>query len=183
MKGRAAQYFRGNCHFGPDARVHALTSAAPLSSNLRDFPGTLRKRAPDYPFGGNHPIGMDSFTFQKFITRSRSFCLRVSGAVAPSAPSFAEASEGVSREGSCAWPTLQRLRRTGMLQSIIKRGRGESMNAGNCLDLFTFFREFRCPTGPEPRSEPIKPMRKAPAGRPADPHPSRTGRDVRHKSG
>jgi hypothetical protein len=73
---------------GPDARVHALKSAAPLSSNLRDFPGAgllLEESGPDYPFGGN---GDRRFAFQKFITRSRSFCLRVSGAVAPSAYAF-----------------------------------------------------------------------------------------------
>src|SRR5439155_14698451 len=100
MKRRAAQNFRSNCHFGPDARVHALTSAAPLSSDLRDFPGGLQKERRITPSVETAQLG--SFTFQKFITRSRSFCLRVSGAVAPSAPSFAKASEGVSREGSCA---------------------------------------------------------------------------------
>src|SRR5262249_41947144 len=83
-----------------------LTSAAPLSSDLRDFPGAVGT-APDYPFGGD---SVRCLTFQKFITRSRSFCLRVSGAVAPSAYALWASADGsagsarayVSREGSCA---------------------------------------------------------------------------------
>src|ERR1700756_2754153 len=67
------------------------------------FPRHSIAEWPDYPFGGGGSISskMDRPAFQKFITRARSFCLRVSGAVAPSAPSFAKAMEGVSREGSC----------------------------------------------------------------------------------
>src|SRR5579863_7991616 len=54
------------------------------------FPRTrFTRKRPDYPFGGDGPISkMGHPAFQKFITRSRSFCLRVSGAVAPSAFAF-----------------------------------------------------------------------------------------------
>jgi hypothetical protein len=77
------------------------STRAPLSWDLRDFPHILgkTKKIRGYPFGEER---FRDPAFQKFITLRGPLCLRVSGAVAPSAPSFTKVSEGVSREGSFA---------------------------------------------------------------------------------
>ena len=85
--------------------------------------------------------------------------------------------------GIVCWPSRRAIRRTGLLQSIIRGVGNESTKARKPPDLLTFFRELRCPKGPKPRSKPPKPGCKAPAGRPADGRPARTGHGARHRSG
>ncbi len=64
------------------------STRAPLSSDLRDFPLFALaepKFCRGYPFGEGR---LRDPAFQKFITLRGPFCLRVSGAVAPSAFAF-----------------------------------------------------------------------------------------------
>ena len=98
-------------------------------------------------------------------------------------PLLRQSLRGRLPRGIVCWPDPQRLRRTGMLQSIIRGAKGESTKSGKRPELLTFFRELRCPKGPKPRSKPPKPGCKAPAGRPADGRPARTGHGARHRSG
>ena len=56
--------------------------APPLSENLRDFP--LKKKSAIYSFGGAWDL-MPPSQLSRVLTSARSICLRVSGAVAPSA--------------------------------------------------------------------------------------------------
>src|SRR5437879_2719154 len=82
VKRRAAEIF-GMIHEGPAKRFTTAHPAnrmsAPLSSDLRDF-------APDHGPGLTPSVETENRpAFQKLIPPTRSFCLRVSGAVAPSA--------------------------------------------------------------------------------------------------
>ena len=169
-----------------------MRRAAPLSSDLRDFPDhTFERTWSNYPFGGN---SLRRFTFQKFITRSRSFCLRVSGAVAPSAASSRSA---LPRGIVCAGHPHSAVRRTGMLQSIIRGAGMESTKAVKRpgsprtyshfaplpIGKTTFSPGLRCPAGPKPRSGRPEPGRTGPAGRPGALSRPPTGHGARHRSG
>src|SRR5215813_2709485 len=72
----------------------------PLSSDLKDSPpNAFEAASPAYPFGEaavTDPAAPDAY-FPECLRAARSFCLRVSGAVAPSAPAI---SAGLSRARS-----------------------------------------------------------------------------------
>jgi hypothetical protein len=73
------------------ARAAARSVRAPLSWDLRDFPGGV----PDYPFGEDRPTGGPAF--QKFIPFAVLLPESFRGGC-----SFGASQAGLSREGLCA---------------------------------------------------------------------------------
>ena len=133
---------------------------APLSWDLRDFPRrALRRRG--LPLRWERQLNRASLS--RSSSPSRSFCLRVSGAVAPSAPSSAIDAKDLSREGSCVGQDRGASRRTAMLQRIIKGGgRRVNESAGSAWSYSHSLRELRCPEGPESWSRPSKTRAQSP---------------------
>src|SRR5579885_223495 len=120
---------RPECGF-ESARAPKPESRAPLSSDLRDFPAPHRQRGLPLRWKPRKAAA----PLSRILSPLRSFCLRVSGAVAPSAPRHRLARtlkkrgrktwQGVSRTGVKACRAECASRRTRALTDIIEGGGG-----------------------------------------------------------
>ena len=167
-------------HGGPDRlRVLRPRNAAqhPSVMGPERFPPRLQEDGRVTPsVGAAHrtPLSRSS-------SPSRSFCLRVSGAVAPSAPRLMSVSPARDH-------VLARARAPPGGRPCCRHHRWGSRRSQTRSrkprDLLTFFREPRCPEGPESGSKRSKVAgtKPQPRGR-AAPCPFRTGCDGRHRSG